>query len=727
MVLLGTSPPGEGGGAAAVAQQLEQAQRDLLKATERVSRLVSRHVEEVTRDLRLREESLAKSRKHAGEELNTFNRPDVESSLKLPLREVATGAAEPDAAKPPEDEPPTMELNAAISCDQQRSRSLSVARTQASRASTPKLDAWNLVSGSAVAEVTNGHIEDIKSDTLGDKFNLLLKRDRSQSRSRMPSLALSSAWEASASMANSFNNKAWLAKEKELRRKAGRHQLFADPETLKAQVRERMIKPQYNVCNFYHVKGIAQKIARSKWFDDVTLVVIIFNALWLAVDADLNSADTLLDAEPPFIAMEMFFFAYFMGELLIRFLAFRQKRHAFRDKWFLFDLALVALMFVENVVMTIVVAMTGSESQLKSRSQIIKIFRIFRMIRMARMIRLLRAAPELMTLVRGILVAGRAVLCTLALLLLMVYVFAVAFRHMTRHMTSDSSIGQRFFSTVPEAMFNLLLASTVPDLTNMIDDIRGEEIVVAIGFVLFICLATFTIMNMLVGVLVEVVGVVAGVERESMLMEYAKVVIADALKTASGLEENCDFKVSRSEFEVLLLKPECFKVIEELGVDCLALVDYCEVIFQEEQQELDFEAFMEVIMQFRGTNTATVRDMVDLRKFMRQEHKALLATIAAASEDHKSGVKKKRTPPEELGNRLSGSILSPLHNSRRHSQTFLVPDPTTSASTQPDQLSLPTAVEDPKDGKPRISTASALPELEEVDLSQSKDDPEAEV
>eukprot|EP00403_Amphidinium_massartii_P017378 CAMPEP_0178429080 /NCGR_PEP_ID=MMETSP0689_2-20121128/30615_1 /TAXON_ID=160604 /ORGANISM="Amphidinium massartii, Strain CS-259" /LENGTH=267 /DNA_ID=CAMNT_0020050885 /DNA_START=1 /DNA_END=804 /DNA_ORIENTATION=- len=267
-------------------------------------------------------------------------------------------------------------------------------------------------------------------------------------------------------------------------------------------------------------------------------------------------------------------------------------------------------------------------------------------------------------------------------------------------------------------MFNLLLASTVPDLTNMIDDIRGEEIVVAIGFVLFICLATFTIMNMLVGVLVEVVGVVAGVERESMLMEYAKVVIADAL---------CDFKVSRSEFEVLLLKPECFKVIEELGVDCLALVDYCEVIFQEEQQELDFEAFMEVIMQFRGTNTATVRDMVDLRKFMRQEHKALLATIAAASEDHKSGVKKKRTPPEELGNRLSGSILSPLHNSRRHSQTFLVPDPTTSASTQPDQLSLPTAVEDPKDGKPRISTASALPELEEVDLSQSKDDPEAEV
>mmetsp|Transcript_34480 Transcript_34480/g.78683 ORF Transcript_34480/g.78683 Transcript_34480/m.78683 type:complete len:678 (-) Transcript_34480:105-2138(-) len=598
-------------GAIIFAQQLEQTQLELISATERVSKLVLRHVEEVTKQLQLNESSIVKAKPQRSQE----------SLVNRYLREAGNGPHGPEVepASPPEDEPPRMRAAASEPWANQRSlglgRSSNRQRTSFKIPAVP-LDAW--LQSSVPAYLPDALLSPQRSE------------DEKKSRKQR---SMSSALDASVaerSTQNSIAQSIAKAREKEmaLRRVAARHQLFADPETLKAQVRERMIKPQYHVADLYHTEGCAQRIARSKLFDDITLVVIVVNALWLAIDADLNPAETLLTAKPPFIIMETIFLVYFSGELAVRFCAFRHKSDAFRDRWFTFDFCLVMLMIVESVIMTAVVAITGTARQLKSKSQIIKIFRIFRMIRMARMVRLLRAAPELMTLVRGILVAGRAVLCTLALLLLIVYVFAVAFRHMA----SDTNIGEEYFKTVPEAMINLLLYSTVPDLSKVIENIRREEIFLAILFVIFIGLSTFTIMNMLVGVLVEVVSVVAGVERESMLMEYAKAVIADSLKTVCGLEDN-NFTVSRTEFEVLLLKPECFKVIEELGVDCFALVDYCDVIFQEEQ-ELDFEAFMEVIMQFRGTNTATVRDMVDLRKFLKQEHKAILGRISAKFGDH---------------------------------------------------------------------------------------------
>merc|ERR1719436_2163731 len=75
--------------------------------------------------------------------------------------------------------------------------------------------------------------------------------------------------------------------------------------------------------------------------------------------------------------------------------------------------------------------------------------------------------------------------------------------------------------------------------------------------------------------------------------------------------------ISKQECEALLMTPEAAQALQNIGVDVVGLVDLMDYIFQEEN-DLSFLKFMETVLQLRGSNTATVKDIVDLRKFMAQ-------------------------------------------------------------------------------------------------------------
>merc|ERR1711939_1069310 len=65
------------------------------------------------------------------------------------------------------------------------------------------------------------------------------------------------------------------------------------------------------------------------------------------------------------------------------------------------------------------------------------------------------------------------------------------------------------------------MAGTLMDnITLVIDEIGVDSFICAGLFVLFVCLSALTIMNMLVGVLCEVVSSVATCEKEGMLIQY---------------------------------------------------------------------------------------------------------------------------------------------------------------------------------------------------------------
>ena len=81
--------------------------------------------------------------------------------------------------------------------------------------------------------------------------------------------------------------------------------------------------------------------------------------------------------------------------------------------------------------------------------------------------------------------------------------------------------------------------------------------------------------------------------------------------------------ISRSEMAALLDIPGAAQALEEVGVDPGGLVDLADFIF-EDIEELEFDEFMAVVLRLRGTKTATIRDLLDLRSYVRADMRKLI-------------------------------------------------------------------------------------------------------
>jgi len=227
--------------------------------------------------------------------------------------------------------------------------------------------------------------------------------------------------------------------------------------------------------------------------------------------------------------------------------------------------------------------------------------------------------PELTILVKGIAIASRSVFFTLVLLSVIVFVFAVGFRQLT----DGTSIGKTYFLSVPVSMANLFLYGALPDMVDYVKDVSGESLILGFVLIVFFFLAALTVMNMLVGILCDVVSVVSAVEKEQLQVMSVKRKLLHML-ALSGIDANEDMQISQSQFRELLTNPKAAKAIEEVGVDAVALVDYGDIFFDGQNKYVSFCEFIQVMMQFRGTNSATVKDIVDLHKVIKRENEHLL-------------------------------------------------------------------------------------------------------
>jgi hypothetical protein len=388
--------------------------------------------------------------------------------------------------------------------------------------------------------------------------------------------------------------------------------VFADAEHLKKSMRDAVCKQEpYNVTQLYKDTGTCQKIARSPAFEQVTIIVIFLNAIWIAVDADNNNTELITDAPIGFQLVEYSFCLFFVCEWAIRFFAFREKRSALGDSWFVFDTTLVLLMVLETWVLPLVVLLTGAASQTGIDVSLLRLFRMFRVTRVARMVRLVRTMPELMILVKGMAGAARSVFFTLLLLGSIIYVFAIAFRQLSK----DTEIGEVYFSTVLISCSTLLLEGTLPDLADFTYKLADADIGFGFLFLLFVLFATLMLMNMLVGVLVDVVTTVSSVEKEQMEATFLKTHIGKFLEK---IDENHDDSISISEFDTLLQKPKAIKALDEVGIDAMGLIDLRDFIFRD-AEELTVAQFLEYVLQLRGCNQATVKNIVETRMFITSE------------------------------------------------------------------------------------------------------------
>eukprot|EP00927_Polykrikos_kofoidii_P021649 TRINITY_DN20425_c0_g1_i1.p1 TRINITY_DN20425_c0_g1~~TRINITY_DN20425_c0_g1_i1.p1 ORF type:complete len:824 (+),score=148.36 TRINITY_DN20425_c0_g1_i1:66-2474(+) len=401
-------------------------------------------------------------------------------------------------------------------------------------------------------------------------------------------------------------------------------EVFLDQDVLKNKVREAIAKPEYNVADLYKKDGFWVSIANHQWFENLSLTVITLNAFWMMFDTDFNHEILLRNADPIFQVAEHSACIYFTVELLVRFMAFEVKWSVIKDNWFMFDSLLVAMMVTETWVMSIIIEITSLKGDGKLKNAgILRLLRLVRIARMARLVRLLRAMPELMILIKGIAMASRSVFFTLWLLLIIIYVFAIAFVQL---LGDGEPPKQEYFSTVPDAMNSLLLHGCFgEDLPAVVNAVGKTHIALGALLMIFVLLASLTVMNMLIGVLVEVVQVVASIEKETMQVQFVKSKLRECLES---LDDNSDALISRTEFESMLEKPSAARALQDVGVDVVGLIDFTDFIFEKED-DLSFFEFMDTVLKLRGTNQATVKDIVDMRKSVIAELKDMTRSLSS--------------------------------------------------------------------------------------------------
>jgi len=325
----------------------------------------------------------------------------------------------------------------------------------------------------------------------------------------------------------------------------------------------------------------------------------VVNAIWIAVDADENPAETLLDAKWPFVFADVSFFSYFVMELFVRFMAFEKKCKCLKDPWFVFDTSLVALYLFDPFIISLAVAASGGGKMDLPTS----VLRLFRLARLSRLVRMLRSLPELMIMIKGMVTAAATVSYTLGLLLIFTYVFAIA---MTQ-LSIGTEFREWYFKGVALSMYSLIIYGTFLDsLAEFCDDIRAESTPCLIAVTVYVVLASMTVMNMLIGILCEVISAVAEEEKETMITEKVYEKFGAILK---GLDKDGDGTISFREVEVIVENRDALAALNSVNVDPGDLIDVAEDFLIEQGKEMSFDDFMEMVLGLRGGLQATLKDI----------------------------------------------------------------------------------------------------------------------
>jgi len=318
-------------------------------------------------------------------------------------------------------------------------------------------------------------------------------------------------------------------------------------------------------------------VAGSHLFQFLSMATVFLNTVWIAVQADLADRSKVGFDSTPWIIDCIFCFVFLL-ELSIRFAAYQRKLDCLQDRWFCFDALLVVIMVIETWLLAAVILIVadgdGSGGSASGLS-VVRIVRLIRLMRLGRIAALVRLVPEAMTLLKGIMWATRSVFVTMLLLFCLCFLFGVVFR---MQVGGNAELDE-LIPSVAEAMLLLLLHGTLLDSpAENVEDLGKHSAFLVFAFLVFIFLSSFTVLNMLIGILCGVISTVTATEKEQAEVQYLRGTMLELLEC---YDQNEDNTINQEEFEVLMSNPEVHLILSSFGVDVDDLLGLKKHLFKE--------------------------------------------------------------------------------------------------------------------------------------------------
>lgn len=335
-------------------------------------------------------------------------------------------------------------------------------------------------------------------------------------------------------------------------------------------------------------------------FDLVVAALIMLNGFVIGLETELMASQVTEEVSPVFRVIEVAFCILFSCELALRIACFGKQFFLNEEwRWNLFDLAIVLLQVVEEIVTFIATTAGSTADAMSTNFSFMRLMRILRLIRIVRMVRVLRLISELRTMVTSIGSSMNQLLWAVVLLLLIIYVVSVYFTQLVVDHRITNEGGDfpeliAYWNSLGRSALTLFGAISGGIDWDMAIGPLMTHISLAMGpiFCLYIAFAVLALMNVVTGVFVENAIESANRDKERYLIETARDLFHTAL-SSTGV-------ISWVEFEKQLESPELQGYLQGLGVDAASARGLFEILDVDGSGTIDAEELLTGTLRLRG-------------------------------------------------------------------------------------------------------------------------------
>jgi voltage-gated sodium channel len=226
--------------------------------------------------------------------------------------------------------------------------------------------------------------------------------------------------------------------------------------------------------NLDQLQEIFFKIRSNKIFELFVIGLIVLSALLIGV----KTYDIPQEAISILTFLDWVITCIFLSELVIRFLGENNKLQFFKDPWNVFDTLIVSISMIPI-----------EDSEMAIIGRLIRIFRVLRMVSII---------PELRTLMDALVKAVPQLFYILVMMFILFYIYAAV------GTTLFSTINQALWGDIAVSLLTLFRVMTFEDWTDVMYETMEVYPLSWIYYLTFIFLTTFALLNMVIGVIVNV-------------------------------------------------------------------------------------------------------------------------------------------------------------------------------------------------------------------------------
>jgi Ca2+-binding EF-hand superfamily protein len=381
-------------------------------------------------------------------------------------------------------------------------------------------------------------------------------------------------------------------------------------------------------------------------------------------DGVFGAKSGLFHGLSPFVMVENIFCIIFTFELVVRFGAYKNLISFFVDpvlwKWNMFDLVLVGMMIFENWLMSLFI--DGKSN--------VRMFSVLRFLRFARITRVLRSMPELAMMVKSLAAATRSVSSTVALLVGFIYVVAIVVTQWGQKLDAaegwdeDNSIynlKDDLFGNLFVSSLTLLQLIVFDDSMGIIRQTLKKDGFYGILLFLYMIMGAFTILNMLIGVICEIVSDTKAKEEDKLMRRKVNELFKQFDIDMTGTITRDEYEAKKEIVGQLGFDPETCRIAFDLadinGTGMLEIGDFMSMCFKLSKDPDPYDVLMikrNILKLFKSYGATKAAELAKVQ----ERHDGNTAENANYVSEKKAKPKPKAKTKQKPSRKIPGKELA---------------------------------------------------------------------